>query len=93
MFYCTLPLSLKSSMRIISSSRRGGVLFITLCTVLNNVDQASLWKQIITLLLGKWMGYFLLLHLKEKIEMSEIIMKKQKTCEHTVYIYKAHADW
>ena len=37
-----LPLVLASSTKIISSSKWGGDLFITLCTVRSNVDQASL---------------------------------------------------
>ena len=38
----SLPRSLASSTRMISFSNCGGVLLITLCTVLNRVDQASL---------------------------------------------------
>lgn len=37
-----IPLSLASSTKIISLSNCGGVLLITLCTVLSRVDHASL---------------------------------------------------
>lgn len=51
-----IPLSEKSSTRRISSKNFDGVLFITLCTVLINTDQPSLWNTIMTLVLGKSVG-------------------------------------
>lgn len=54
-----LPYSLKSSTRIISARRCGGERLRTLCTVLSNTDNASLWKQTITLVVGSLVGYVL----------------------------------
>ena len=45
-------LSEASSTNIISVKSWCGDLLITECTVLNNVDQASLWKTIITEVVG-----------------------------------------
>lgn len=49
--------SLKSSIRRISSMRWGGERSKTERTVRYSVDRASLWKQIITVVEGKFWGY------------------------------------
>ena len=41
---------------------------MTLCTVLRSVDHASLWKHIITVVVGRSALYFFTLHLDEEIE-------------------------
>lgn len=51
-----LPKSEKSSTRIISCIRFGGERFKILWTVRSKTDQASLWRQIITLVLGRSFG-------------------------------------
>lgn len=52
----TILLSLKSSTKTISLSRDGGVVFMTLCMVLKSVEKPSLWKTIITLAVGRFLG-------------------------------------
>lgn len=56
---------LRSSTKIISCTTFPAVLLRMLCTVRNNVDQASLWKQMIILADGKFEEYVIDLHLKE----------------------------
>jgi hypothetical protein len=84
------PLSLASSTRIISLSKAGGDLFITLWTVRSNVDHASLWKTITTLVSGNTEigGYFLFLHLKlDKTDFS--MFSFQKLALHLVHCYRS----
>ena len=64
--FFSLPLVLKSSQRTISWRSSGGDLSKTVCTVLNNVDQPSSWKMIITLADGSLEGYLLFLHLRKE---------------------------
>jgi len=60
-------MSEKSSTRMISCMRCSGDLSSTECTVRNNTDQASLWKQIITAVGGRSFKYLPdSLHLKQK---------------------------
>lgn len=59
-----LPLSLKSSTSTISAISSGGERFRTLCTVLSSDDHPSLWNGIITLVLGSFSRYSLLLQLE-----------------------------
>ena len=54
-----------SSTRMISSRRCAGERSSTECTVRSRMDQASLWKQMITLVDGRFFPYRLgALHLK-----------------------------
>lgn len=59
-----VPLSLASSTRIISFKSGRGDLLITLHTVRNKVDQASLWNTITIEVVGNSAGYCFDLHLK-----------------------------
>ena len=52
-----LPMSDLSSTRMISLSRWLGDLSITECTVRSRMDQASLWKQMMTLVEGRFFPY------------------------------------
>ena len=61
--YC-LPSSLKSSTTITPLSRSGGVLLMTLCTVRRRTDSRSLWKQIMTVVVGSLAEYVLCLLLQ-----------------------------
>ena len=61
-----IPLSLASSTKIISCKYFGGVLFITLWTVLSKVDHASLWKHIMMDVVGKSVGYFVAWQLRRR---------------------------
>ena len=58
-----------------SARRCGGDLLRTLCTVLNKTDRASLWKQMITLVVVKLVGYFLcfLRHLKQTEKINRYV--------------------
>jgi hypothetical protein len=58
-------LSLKSSTRMISLIRCSGLRLSTLTTVLSNVERASLWKVIITLVAGKSVLHFFRRHLEQ----------------------------
>jgi len=58
-----LPRSEKSSTRITSLTRWGGVRSSTLCTVRSSTESASLWKIITTLASGSTSRYFSDLHL------------------------------
>jgi len=60
----SLPSSLKSSTTIIPLSSSGGVLLMTLCTVRRRTDRRSLWKQIMTVVVGSLAGYVLCLALQ-----------------------------
>lgn len=64
----TVPAVLASSTKMISLSMTAGDVCRTLSTVLRRVDQASLWKTIITLVLGRGgqRRNFLSTHLCEK---------------------------
>ena len=55
--------SLQSSTSIICLRNAGGDLERTLWTVRSNVDQASLWNIIITLAVGRIIGYCIFKHL------------------------------
>ena len=48
-----IPATLASSTKMISLSKMAGAVCRTLYTVLRRVDQASLWKTIITLVVGR----------------------------------------
>ena len=65
-----VPLSLASSTRIISFKSGRGDLLITLHTVRNKVDQASLWNTITIEVVGNSAGYCFDLHLKSFIANS-----------------------
>jgi len=65
-----VPLSLASSTRIISFKSGRGDLLITLHTVRNKVDQASLWNTITIEVVGNSVGYCFDLHLKSIIANS-----------------------
>lgn len=65
-----VPLSLASSTRIISFKSGLGDLLITLHTVRNKVDQASLWNTITIEVVGNSAGYCFDLHLKSFIANS-----------------------
>lgn len=58
-----LPCWLRSSTRMISLRRAFGAVSIMLCTVLSRVDQASSWKQMMTLAVGRLESYFCCRHL------------------------------
>lgn len=68
-----LPLSLASSTSRISTSRCLGERLMTLCTVRKRVLQASLWKTITTLVLGRSSGYTFVLHLSEKRKINVLL--------------------
>jgi hypothetical protein len=63
-WFYNLPRSLASSTRIISFNNDLGERFITLHTVRNSVDHASLWNTITMLVVGNRNGCFLFLHLE-----------------------------
>ena len=58
-----LPCWLRSSTRIISLREAFGAVSIMLCRVLSRVDQASSWKQMMTLALGRLESYSCRRHL------------------------------
>lgn len=60
-----LPCWLRSSTRMISLRKTFGAVSIMLCTVLSRVDQASSWKQMMTLAVGRLESYFCCRHLHE----------------------------
>ncbi len=60
-------MSLKSSTSTISVRRAGGVLLITLRIVRRSVERASLWKQMITLVVGRSWSYTTFLHLNDSM--------------------------
>lgn len=60
-----LPCWLRSSTRMISLRKAFGAVSIMLCTVLSKVDQASSWKQMMTLAVGRLESYFCCRHLHE----------------------------
>lgn len=61
-----LPLSLKSSTRMISAIRLSGVRLIILCIVRKREVQPSLWNGIITLVFGSFSRYTLCLQLERE---------------------------
>lgn len=60
---CGLPCWLRSSTRMISLREALGAVSIMLCTVLSRVDQASSWKQMMTLAVGRLESYSCCRHL------------------------------
>ena len=66
----SIPMSEKSSTRMISFNRWGGDLSMMLCTVRSRTDHASLWKHTTTLVSGKLSLYFRSLHLQWFIKKS-----------------------
>lgn len=89
----SLPLSLASSTRTISSSSVCGERSITEWTVRSSVVHASLWNTITTLVRGRLSGYNLFLHLKRVIKNMEKIIKLhaariQEYLQAYFYIYK-----
>lgn len=58
-----LPCWLRSSTRMISLREAFGAVLIMLCTVLSRVDQASSWKQMMTLAVGRLESYSCCRHL------------------------------
>lgn len=58
-----LPCWLRSSTKMISLRKAFGAVSIMLCTVLSRVDQASSWKQMMTLAVGRLESYFCCRHL------------------------------
>lgn len=60
---CGLPCWLRSSTRMISLREALGAVSIMLCTVLSKVDQASSWKQMMTLAVGRLESYSCCRHL------------------------------
>lgn len=60
----SLPISEKSSTRMTSIKRSGFVRSRMLCTERRSTDQASLWKMMTTLIVGRLSGYFFSRHLQ-----------------------------
>ena len=77
----SLPCSLASSTRMISLSSSGGDLLITLNTVRNSVDQASLWNTMTTVVSGSFFtaGYCLFRQLQSTYR--EIFLSSKTSCK------------
>ena len=86
--YNFLPSTLASSTKIISFSSIAGEVYITLWTVLSRVDQASLWKTMITLVLGSGGQRlnFCSMHLEKKTEFIEL--KMSNTVQHNTILLR-----
>lgn len=84
---CSLPLSLKSSTRMISSIRLSGVRLIILCMVRRREVQPSLWNGIMMLVFGSLSRYILCLQLGEigEEKMSNITLLAQITLQSIDY--------
>lgn len=84
-YQCSLPLSLKSSTRMISSMRLSGVRLIILCMVRRREVQPSLWNGIMMLVFGSFSRYILCLQLGEIGEEKDVQCKTVSTDHAAVY--------
>lgn len=88
----SLPLSLKSSTRMISSIRLSGVRLITLCMVRRRVVQPSLWNGIMMLVFGSLSRYILCLQLGEIGEEKDVQYNTVST-DHTAVYSVFYRQW
>lgn len=84
-YQCSLPRSLKSSTRMISSMRLSGVRLIILCMVRRREVQPSLWNGIMMLVFGSLSRYILCLQLGERGEEKDVQCNAVSTDHAAVY--------